>query len=131
MSSTVHELGVEVPLLPMQQMQAAGATGSCSPWVQSTLHGCLQFPLSQLCRERLGALLPCGVAALLAETVRLCETRAEKTKNEIATMEDLTREEKATAVCRCVTAKISDQPNVEDEGKKVISPTFPFREYEK
>jgi hypothetical protein len=40
--------------------------------------------------------------------MRLRETRAEKTKNEIATMEYLTREEKAMAVCWCVTAKISD-----------------------
>jgi len=32
---------------------------------------------------------------------------------------------------RCVIAKISDQPEVEDEGKKVISPTFTLRGSEK
>ena len=43
MSSAVPGLGVEVPLPPMQQNQAAG---SCSPWVQSPLHGRLRFPPS-------------------------------------------------------------------------------------
>ncbi|XP_066308066.1 protein JINGUBANG-like [Miscanthus floridulus] len=43
MSSAVPGLGVEVPLPPMQQMQTAG---SCSPWVQSPLHGRLRFPPS-------------------------------------------------------------------------------------
>ena len=32
---------------------------------------------------------------------------------------------------RCVTAKISDQPEVEDKGKKVISPTFSLHGSEK
>jgi len=32
---------------------------------------------------------------------------------------------------RCVIAKISDQPEVEDEGKRVISPTFSLCRSEK
>ncbi|EES02188.2 hypothetical protein BDA96_03G006600 [Sorghum bicolor] len=39
--------GVEaMPLSPMQQMHAGAGAGSCSPWVQSPLHGRLRFPPS-------------------------------------------------------------------------------------